>query len=352
MSVDAGVTAGMRRDKVPWSFSVARRVPLPTWVTGLVFGLALVLALVLVELLSSRPQAIARGVSPEAAGCLYLLGDYRIGLVGMIALAYATTARYKLSQWTFETLLLLGRPNDEDAESLACSKWWGFLPGLAGIAICLGAAVDIAERDVEWTRAYWIWPHIVNWGWCFPFGWVGGRLIYSVFTNAAIVARAARSIEVTDLNNTRAVDAAVRHGMRSSLISLMFLGIISVHFLDPGLDFPTIIVLIVLYVIGAAISALPTAGVMQIYYDKRDEELASLRAEIALEEEQLLKKDPDYEPGRIGDLVSMEQRLSNWTVTIFRFSTMTRLGLYVFIGLLSWVGAAAVSVVVETAFGF
>ncbi len=339
--------ARRRRARQPWSFALARLSPWPTWITGVVFGAALLGFFIVLELLSGRPQAILSGIKPVDAGCLYLLGDYRIGIVGIIALAYSLTARYKLSEWTNGTIRQLGRPGVLDAETLASTRWWGFLPGLIGIALCLFVAVDIAERQVEWTREYWILPHLHNWGWCFPFGWVAGRLIFSVFANAVIVSRLCRSIEIADLQDSTPVEVSVRHGSRSALISLMFLGIISVHFLDPGLNLPTMIVLIVLYVVGAAISALPTAGIVQSYYDKRDVELEVLHGEIAIEEQQLRDKDPDYEPGRIGDLVSMEQRLANWKITVFKFSTLARLGLYVFIGFLSWIGAAAVSVIVE-----
>lgn len=345
-------TAGGRiLAKSPWSFALARKSSWPTWLTGVAFGLALLAFAVLLEFFAGRPQALLRGETPLDVGCAYILGDYRIAIVGIIALAYSMTARYKLTEWTDEATAHLGRPDVLNAEALASSRWWGFVPGLLGIALCLAAAADIAESNIEWTRDYWILPHLHNWVWCVPFGWVAGRLIYSVFANAMIISRIARTVEISDLNNTAPLEAAVRHGSRSALISLMFLGIISVHFLDPGLDLPTIVVLVVLYFVGAAISALPAAGIVQSYYNKRDVELEILRNEIVVEEQQLLDKDPDYEPGRIGDLVSMEQRLASWKVTVFHFSTLVRLGFYVFIGFLSWIGAAAVSVVVEQIFG-
>lgn len=337
--------------KQPWSFALAGLSPWSTWITGLVFGAALLGFFMVLELLSGRPQEILGGTTPLDAGCPYLLGDYRIAIVGIIALAYSLTARYKLAEWTNETTRQLGRADVMDAESLAGARWWGFVPGVLGIALCLSAAIDIAERPVEWSGDYWILPHVLNWGWCFPFGWVAGRLIFAVFTNAMTISRLCRSIEIVDLQDSTPVEVSVRHGSRSALISLMFLGIISVHFLDPGLNVPTIVVLVILFVVGAVISALPTAGIVQSYYDKRDIELEKLHREIAIEEQQLRDKDPDYEPGRIGDLVSMEQRLANWRITVFKFSTLARLGLYVFIGFLSWLGAAAVSVVVEGFFG-
>ena len=110
---------------------------------------------------------------PIEVGCAYLPGDYRIALVGIIALVFSMTARFKLTQWTHESTALLKRPQTLDAEALARKNVWGFLPGLIGIMICLGFAIDIGERDIQWTSDYWILPHIHNWAWCFPFGWVG-----------------------------------------------------------------------------------------------------------------------------------------------------------------------------------
>ncbi len=353
------MVAGFRRmegthahSSVPWTFRLYRRSPWCTSLTGLSLGVITLLIYVLLESLSGRPQAVLRGVSPLDVGCEFLLGDYRIGVVGMILLAYSTSARYKLSEWTHQTVRRLESPDRPDAEALAQSRAWGLLPGLAGALICLLFAIDIAESDIEWTRAYWIFPHVFNWGWTLPFGWIAGRLIYAIIADAVIVSRVARSITVNSLEDTRSIDAAVAHGLRSALISLMFLGIVSVHFIDPGLNASSTNLLIVLYLAGAAISTLPTLGVLQRYYDKRDEELELLRGEIAVEERQLLEKDPDYEPGRIGDLVAMENRLQTWKVTVFRVSTVVRLSLYALIGFLSWLGAAAVSVVVENFFGF
>lgn len=351
MAVAAGqVGANEQTLKEPWSFILFRKSPWRTTITGLVLVSGLLAAVALLEFLSGRPAEVLRGVPAIEVGCEYLLGDYRIGIVGIIVLVYSMCARVKLSQWTHEAVARLNHSAELDADTLAETRWWGFVPGAIGITICLAFAIDIAEREIEWTSAYWILPHIINWGWCVPFGWVGGRLIFSVITDAIIVSRVARSIEVENLEKMEPIDAATRHGLRSALISLMFLGIISVHFVDPGLDLPAIAFLVVLFLIGVMISTLPTFGVLQSYYDKRDDELRLIRDEIEVEEQQLLSKDPGYEPGRIGDLVSMEQRLDGWKVRVFRFSTIARLGLYTALGFVSWLGAAAVSVFVEKLF--
>ena len=353
MAVDSGtMQARGRENLVPWSFHLFLKSPLGALLTGLVIAIAVFAALTSLELLSGRPQALLHGVPAAEVGCFYLRGDYRIGVVGIILLMYAATARYVLASWTRETGALLARAELLDVDSLAANRWWGVIPGVLGMAICLGFAIDIAERDVEWTREYWILPHVINWGWCIPFGWTGGRLIYSLVGDAVIVSRLARSIEITDLDDTAPLETAIRHGLRTALLSMMLLGLISVHFVDPGLGIGAVIFVSVLFVVGATISTLPVLGVVKVFYDARDAQLAELRKEIEIEEEQLRNRDPGYEPGRIGDIVALEKRLESWQLSVFRFSTFARLVVYAIVGFLSWLSAEAVSIVVEDLFGF
>lgn len=353
MAVESHTLPAPRRGfRAPWSFYLFRRSPFGALTTGIGLALLLFVSLVSLELFTGRPQALLRGVPPADVGCAYLRGDYRIAVVGIILLLYSAAARFVLACWTRETAALLGRGEFLDADSLAANRAWGFMPGLLGIAICLGFAIDIAERSVEWTRDYWILPHIINWTWCIPFGWVGGRLIYALIVNAVLISRAARRIEVRDLDETGPLEAAVRHGLRSALLSLILLGLISVHFVDPGLGFGAVVFVGAMLVVGTTISTLPAIGVAKVLYDKRDEQLAELRREIQIEEQQLRDHVPGYVPGRIGDIVALEQRLENWHVSVFRFSTFARLVMYAFIGILSWLAAEAVSIVVEDLFGF
>jgi len=353
MAVESQVLPNrQKRHSIPWTFFLFRISPWRAPITGFVSGIVLLALLMLLEFGSGRPQGLLSGVPAIVVGCEYLLGDYRIGILAVILLAYSMTARYILAKWTHQTAAILARPDFVDAETIADTRRWGFIPGLAGSLLCLTFAADIAQRDVAWTRDYWILPHVINWAWCIPFGWIGGRLIYALIFNAVLISRAARNIEVNDLSETAPIDGAIRHGTRSALLSLMLLGLVSVHFLDPGLGLPAVVFLISLFFIGAAISALPAIGVGKVFYDQRDQQLAALRRELEIEEQQLISKDLDYEPGRISDIVALEQRLQNWSVTIFHTSIIVRLALYTLVGFMSWLGAAAVSLAVENFFGF
>lgn len=339
------------RMPAPWSFHLFNRAPWPAPVAGFLLAILTLAVAAGVEFATGRPQAVLHGHSPESIGCAWLLGDYRIGVVGIILLAATTTARYSLARWTRQTAAQLGKRNFVDADTLAARRRWGFLPGALGITICLLFAIDIAERDIEWTSDYWILPHVLNWSWCIPFGWVGGRFIFALICNSLIISRVAEAIDIRDLSQTAPLEVTIRHGSRSALLSLMFLGLISVHFLDPGLNWPSMVFLVALFLIGAVISAWPALGLVQSMYDFRDVQLERLQRELEIEQRQLLDKDPDYEPGRIGDIVALEQRLRAWRLSVFHVRTIVRLMLYAFIGFLSWLGAAAVSAVVENFFG-
>lgn len=334
----------------PWTFRLFRISRWSPLATGIAFGAFLLALMMLLELATGRPQAILAGRTAAEVGCTYLLGDYRIGIVGIIVLTYAMTARYVLARWTQLTAAHLGKEDFVDAEQLAETRWWGFLPGLFGSMLSLMVAIDISERDIEWTRVYWILPHIFNWLWCLPMGWIGMRLIYALAVNAIMIARIARDIEVRDLYDTVPLDATIRHGTRSALLSLMLLGLVSVHFIDPGLGLPTVAFLVSLFLVGVVISSLPVIGAVQTLYDKRNEHIERLRHELEVEEQQLLTNDPDYEPSRIGDIVALERRLEERRIPLFRLSVLVQLIGYAAIGFLSWLGAAAVSLLVESFF--
>lgn len=336
---------------VPWSFRLFQLSPWPVPITGFMLGFLTLAVATFAELSTGRPQAVLHGHAPEAIGCTYLLGDYRIAVVGIILLAASTTARYALARWTRETIVLLNKPRRVDADTLASRRSWGLIPGTLGSLVCLLFAIDIAEREIEWTSDYWILPHIFNWAWCVPFGWVGGRLVYALIINSLMISRVAERIQVKNLTDTSALEVTARHGTRSALISLMFLGLLSVHFLDPGLNWPSMVFLVVLFLIGAGISAWPALGLVQSMYDFRDAQVDRLHHELEVEKQQLLDKDPDYEPGRIGDIVALERRLADWRINMFHVKNVVRLALYALVGFLSWLGAAAVSAVVEGFFG-
>lgn len=337
--------------RAPWSFALFRLLPVAPAVTGILIGLLLGTLLVLLELTSGRPQALLAGQPPVEVGCVYLLGDYRISLVGVILLAYTLTARYVLTRWARDAGRQLLEDDFVDAESLAEARWWGVLPGIAGAALTFTFGVDISERPAELSRAYWILPHLFNWAWTIPFGWVAGRFFYSVPMNAILVARRAKEVGAHQVDSTLPMEQTIRHGLRSALLSLVFLGLVSVHFVDPGVGAIAVGVLIALFVSGVAIAIVPVAGSFREVKAIHESRLGMLQAEIAEEERKLMERATDYEPGRIRDLTALEKRMTEQRFSFLSLPNMLRLAMYAIVGLLSWLGAAAVSIALEQVFG-
>jgi hypothetical protein len=99
----------------PWTFHLFRLSKWSPLLTGIAFG-GLVLALMtMLEFATGRPQAVLDGKSLADAGCVYLIGDYRIGIISIMMLTYAMTARYILAGWTRRTAAHLGRADFVDS---------------------------------------------------------------------------------------------------------------------------------------------------------------------------------------------------------------------------------------------
>lgn len=337
--------------RLPWSFYLFRKSPVGPALTGVIICLLMITFLTVIEVLSGRPQMMLDGLSPAEAGCEWLLHDYRISIVGVFILTHAMTARYILCKWTYASALSLSDSDFNDAESHLAHSRWGFLPGLTGAIIVLALGIDMAKQDIEMTRAYWNVSHTFNWLWCVPAGWVCGQFIFALVRDAILISRRARDIEVRDLSERGPLDIAVKHGSRSTLLSLMFLGLASVHIFDPGMGPVSAVVLALLIAVGAIFSIAPPLGVIHGMYDFRDAELARLTHEISVGRQQLANSESSYNPGRISDMVALEQHLKNWKVNVLRLSNLARFVLYSALGFVSWLSAAGISIVVENMLG-
>lgn len=337
--------------RLPWSFHIFRLSPFGAALTGVILCLMLLTLLVVIEVVSGRPQRMLEGLSPAEVGCEWLLHDYRISIVGVFILIHAMTARYILSRWTYGAALALSDSDFDDAESLLANSRWGFLPGLTGAFVVLVLGIDMAKQEIEMTSEYWNLPHTFNWLWCVPAGWIGGQFIFALVRDAVLISRRAQEIEVRDLSERGPLDIAVKHGSRSTLLSLMFLGVASVHIFDPGMGPVSAVVLVMLIAVGAVFSIVPPLGVIHRMYDFRDAQLERLTRQISLGQQQLANSESSYNPGRIGDMVALEQHLKNWKVNVLHLSNFARFFLYSALGFVSWLSAAGISIAVENMLG-
>ncbi len=329
----------------PLSFVLFDRIGWHPLLIGFTFGSVTLAVLVALEWMSGRPSGLIAGVSGAALGCHWLIGDYRLGVVNCLLLAYVSTARVVLAKSSLKNCEASFEGIHTEADTLASNRWWGVLPGLAGIALTLLIAMDIAERPIEWTSEYWILPHLFNWVWCFPIGWMGGRFLFALFANGWMLSRRTRSLELESVFDAGPLQGALNQAKVSAMLSIMFLGGVSVHFLDPGAGLGSVVVLLVLFAVAALISGLSLSGAMHAFNLAKQGELERVRKQLKHHEDQLLKGD---QPSvAIESLLALESRLRNRSFGLVEITNVGRFIAYAILGLMSWLGAAAVEMMLD-----
>ena len=334
-------------DKSPLSFVFFQTVSLPPPVTGVFATLVVLVSFVSLELLTGRPGELIAGHDPAAVGCAWLVGDYRISFLSILLLMYAATARFILAQVTLNNAALLQAAEDFlDIDRLATLRWWGWIPGLVGIAVVLVSAIDIAEREVEWTSEYWILPHFINWAWCVPFGWIAGRFIFATIGNGILVSRLAATVPCDSVFNASVLQPAVRQSSMSALLLTLMFGILSVHFVDPGAGYASVALVLSLVIVCFACSGIAAWGAGRRLLQLRNSELQRVRAEILSMEKATLKSE-SVSVERMQNLLLLETRILDAKINPIQASTAARGVFYAALGLLSWLGAATVERILD-----
>ncbi|MGD8415654.1 MAG: hypothetical protein PVH91_01210 [Pseudomonadales bacterium] len=336
------------REAQPLTFALFERSPFPVVSTGLLL-LAFLLALLLIpELLSGRPFLIEQGVPGSELGCPFILGDYRLGIVNALLLAYVASARYVFSNHSTANGSRLV-DGFIDMDRYASKRGWGFVPGFVGIAITLAIAFDISERRIEWTSAYWITPHLYNWLTSMPLGWVGGRFVFAIIGNGVIISRLVYQQPIETVFNLSAMDPAYRQSSIGALLLTVFLGGASVHFVDPGAGVGSVLLLVVVFGVGLTFANIPLIGAVRSTSRAKRRELEEIQQKIVEYQGRLLAGQSD--DGAMEALLSLERRILNNMGAFAQTYNIARLVLYGTLGLLSWLGAAAVERILDALLG-
>lgn len=327
------------------------RTRLPPWTIAAALTLLALVLYLAVEAATGRIPRLLGSESPESVGCTWLIGDYRISIVGILLLGYVTAAQVYLRRWTKQNLLAVRRQlspatrsENEFAADAGFGDWAWSAAGVAGIGICLLVAIDIADRPFEWTSAYWIWPHVFNWVWSLLFGWLGGRFLFGVVAHCVHFSRAASELGPIDLFDTQSTAPFIDQGTKSSLLLLIFVGIVCVHLTDVGSGAVTVAVAGFLLILASSVSLIPMLGHHRIVHRAKHTALDRVRAGIRSHGLHLYGDgEATPRPSQdLADLVTMEKRLEEVSEWLISISGAARLVLYVAIGLGSWFGAAMV----------
>ncbi len=339
---------------VPWSFRQLSALSVSPAMAGVGLATGLLGVFFAGEWASGRLAAVWAGAEPATLGCAHLLGDYRVAVIGSVAFAYAVVARIYLAGFTWTHLDRLRGTHNGRPDSLAPRRavdGSALVAGALGVAATLLAAWDVSDTQPALTSTYWIWPHVFEWAWFLPFGWIAGQFLYEVLADARRVSRAAASLPSIDLFDDRWARPVLRQGQQSALLVVGLMAVLAVHFADSGTGAVVASVFAALFVGAAAIAMIPSFGARRRIREEKEALLERIRHEIAGYGQQLLGGPAsDDRSGRIPDLVAMEERVrsvNEWPA----IGGAGRIAVYATLGLLSWAGAAAVEQLLESMLG-
>jgi hypothetical protein len=342
----------------PWSLRLFDRVPLaPLWVgagIGLaVFALYLVYTGLFCQKIGQLDGLISSG-SSWAWGA-ELIQDLFIGFALAVSAASIRGARLD-----FDELLPQLDTSGRDREQLARELFTYQRAPLAAVGLVVGVCVallTVTERSMWSDGRMPAWPHpsvlwlvgrnAVNW-------WVASRAMALELTLGRNFSRLGDRLASVDLLDPTSLVPFGRRALRNVLLWMLLAAFLSLTYLGEGWA-SDLMPLALVSLAGFALAAfqLPLVGAHRRICELKTAELARIRGAIREEREETFARSAAQQPaaGRLADLVSYEARIAAVAEWPIDASTLLRLGLYLAIGLGSWVGAAVVERLLETALG-
>ncbi len=188
--------------------------------------------------------------------------------------------------------------------------------------------------------------------WLALFGWFVGRaLVAHLHAASALSAVGERWVEI-DLLDLRPLQPLVRFGLRLVLLWAIWFAIMATFWLGPDLGhWSNALGLLPLFAIAVAALVVPVRGVHRRVRGAKQTELDRLTQEIRRERENLLGGSGGPESPRLANLIAYRSLIENVREWPFDLSNLVRFGLYMTLGVGSWVGAALVERVLGRAFG-
>jgi hypothetical protein len=328
-----------------WTERLYRSAPVaPVWLgVGIAAGLLLVFLA-----LTWASGDLAAFLAGEVE--LWETRDVRIALLVAALAGYLPTARRYVT--------LGAERNLEDLRPLLASSSQGRgaiqrrfdvldaraarIAGTLGILIIplSGLALD-RDPTLYFQRAYWGLDNVFIWlvGACV--GWSIGHFVYATLAYARRFSALAGRLERIDLLDLQALAPFSRQGLRSALLWLILLSLVSLNALDFGWFAGTAVIALVA---GTAALLLPVRGVHQRLRQTKRAELRRVHAAIrgdldALSETCIARRSASV---GLSDLLAYRAYVESIREWPFDSPTLLRFGLYLAIPLGSWLGGAFV----------
>ncbi len=334
---------------MPWSFRLFGAVPLPPLYVGTAIAAGLIAFYFGVEYATGQ---IGRVLAGEVEA--HIPRHFRTAVVNALMFGYLLTAQVYLARWTRRNLTELrpllqpsaAVPAPHEFEPVSPASRGGRLAGaLAALFLPLVFVVLPAENPSELLRAdHWIFEHLWDNTLTVPLGWLMGRFFYALEADSRNVSRLAARLDSIDLLDLSPLQPFARQGLRSALLAIVFISIGTGHIGNIIISLTAMSVALVLMLCAAvAALALPLRGLHRRIREEKRVRLAQLRSVIGARERELLESGSDAvrASAELPGLLALETRIAAVREWPLDASTLLRFGLYVTLGIGSWIGAAA-----------
>ena len=326
----------------PLSHRLIEMIPIPPYITGLLVSSACFIGYFLIQLSNGVVAKTLSGEIPSIA--------LRASLILMVLLGYLPFAHWYLRQWTRQHLGDLTQSfNLEDQrrvprESLLIPigifGWWAFV----------GLFLVIPEPDYQIFQP---------WNWALDYallvlaislsGWWMGRFSFELIWSALQINNMAMRLPILNLLDAESNRSFTQHGVQSALLVVIMMSITAPIAVQPegGVVGAAVNSVLMLFLALTAL-ILPMRGIHQRIQTQKREELATIRQHIQRERDKLLAASGGVDD-RLVALLAMETRIERVEEWPFGAGSLYRVGFYLLLGLGSWVGAALVERMLESA---
>jgi len=289
-------------------------------------------------------ELLAGGLHGALSGTGDSLG-FRATATLFILVAYVPLAHLYLRRWTARNLSALRSSFGaviSCEQSAPASTVAGILGAITFLALFIVTPVFVAGFPVLGFR--FIAATISG----TVFGWLSGRFLVCMVKDSLQMSRLARALPDLDLIDLRPLSPFVQQGLKSALLTVIVLTLTSHLSIAPGAAIVGSVTFLLIWgTFTLLVFTLPVRGIRDRILTEKQARLEQLRSEIQNSIEQVVDHHDGSAGSRLSALLDLEIRLERVHAWPYDSSSWLKLGLYMLIGLGSWVGAAAIERLLE-----
>lgn len=315
---------------------------MPPYLTGLLVSCVCFVGYFLVEL---NVGIVAKTLSGEIASI-----GLRAGLMLMILVGYLPVAHWYLRQWTRGHLGELNRNFDLEDQRRLPKEGTLILIGIIGWLAFVGLFLILPDpgsllfQPQQWPFDYSLLVVAIS-----VVGWWMGRFSYELIWSALQMTNVAKRLPALNLLDAESHKPFTQHGVQSALLVVIMTSIMAPIAVQPegGIVGAAVSSALMLLLVVTAL-ILPMRGIHLQIQAQKYKELATIRSHIQRERDKVLAQTSRTDD-RLVALLAMELRIERVEEWPFGGGSLSRVAFYVLLGLSSWVGAALVERMLESA---